>query len=89
MFTTGVDTNTFEHYFIKETKMLIRPLKKKFYIPSEDPEQPPKKKEFLLSDWFFNENAIVCKPDCDPSKPRLFKKKGQRYINISLALFFK
>ena len=60
----------------------IRPLKKIFYIPSEDPEQPPKKKEFLLSYWFFNENTIVCKPDCDPSKSRLFTKKGQSYINI-------
>src|SRR5205807_6367695 len=58
------DTNTFVHYFIKETKMLIRHLKKIFYILSKDLEQPQKKKEFLLSDWFFNENVIVCKPDC-------------------------
>jgi len=76
------DTCTFEHYFMKDIRILIRPIKKIFYTTPKNPDEKPKIEEFVLSHWFFEENDIVCLPDCDPCKPRLFLKKGQRYINI-------
>src|SRR4051794_40935671 len=76
------DINNFEHKFIKEISMLIRPIKRVFYKPSTDPEVPPMKTEFDIARWFLKENNIVCVANCDPSKSRLYKIKGQGYLNI-------
>jgi len=76
------DRNTFDHYTMQESTMLIRPTKNIFYIPSENPQEPPKKQIFDLRQWFFIENTLVCLPACDPALPRLYAKKGQKYLNI-------
>src|ERR1051325_5638146 len=76
------DINNFEHKFIKETNILIRSVKRVFYKPSTNPEAQPERIEFDIAKWFLKENGIVCGPQCDPSKPRMYKVKGQRYVNI-------
>jgi hypothetical protein len=76
------DIKTFEHYSMKDISLLIRAITIKFYIPSNNPDEKPIKEEFNLSRWFFFDCILVYVADCDPAKPRLYKIKGQRYINI-------
>ena len=76
------DINTFKHYTIKEIDVLIHTISVKFYTPSSNPEEKAKKEEFNISKWFFFDSSLVYVSDCDPIKPRLYKVKGQRYINI-------
>jgi len=76
------DINSFEHKFIKEISILIRPVKRVFYKPSTNPEAQPERIEFDIAKWFLKENNIVCVAQCDPSKPRMYKVKGQGYVNI-------
>src|SRR5436190_9163587 len=76
------DINDFEHKFIKEIGMLIRSVKKVFYIPPTNPEGQPEKIKFDISDWFMYENGIVCVAVCDPTKSRMYRVKGQGYVNI-------
>ena len=76
------DINAFKHYTMKEIDVLIRAISVKFYTPSSNPEEKAKKEEFNISKWFFFDSSLVYVSDCDPIKPRLYKVKGQRYINI-------
>ena len=64
------DIQNFEHKFIKEINMLIRPLKRIFYKPSANPEEHPERIEFDIAKWFLKENSVVCVANCDPVKPR-------------------
>ena len=76
------DINNFEHKFIKEISMLIRPVKRVFYKPTTNSEAQPEKTEFDIAKWFLKENGIVCVAQCDPSRPRMYRIKGQGYVNI-------
>ena len=63
------DINDFEHKLTKEIDMLIRPITRTFYKPSNNPEERPEKIKFNILSWFLNDNDIVCVAQCDPSKP--------------------
>ena len=76
------DINDFEHKFIKEINMLICSIKRVFYKPSTNSEAQPERVEFDISKWFLKENGIICVAQCDLSKPRMYKVKGQQYVNI-------
>ena len=76
------DINDFEHKFIKKINMLIRSVKRVFYKPSTNPEAQLERVEFDIFKWFLKENGIICVAQCDLSKPRMYKVKGQRYVNI-------
>src|ERR1043165_6078060 len=79
-----LDINDFEHKFIKEINMLICSVKRVFYKPSTNPEAQLERVEFDIFKWFLKENGIICVAQCDLSKPRMYKVKGQRYVNIFL-----
>ena len=51
-------------------------------MPSTNPDEKLIKEEFNLSKWFFFDSNLVYISDCDPAKPRLYKIKGQWYVNI-------
>src|SRR5271156_990605 len=76
------DINNFELKFIKEISMLIQPVKRIFYTQSTNPEEHPERTEFDIARWFLKVNDLVTVSDCDPTKARLYKVKGQRYLNI-------
>ena len=76
------DINDFEHKLIKEIGMLIRPITRTFYKPSSNPEERPEKVKFNILSWFLDDNPLVCVAQCDPSKSRMYKVKGQFYINV-------
>jgi hypothetical protein len=75
------DVKSFEHISVKNIDMLIRHIIRKFYIPTSNPEVVDKV-EFNIHKWFMLNNTLVSIATCDPVKPRLFKVKGQVYLNI-------
>ena len=76
------DIQNFEHKLLKEINMLIRSVKRVFYKPSTNPEAQPERIEFDIAKWFLKGNALVTVAYCDPTKPRMYKVKGQRYLNV-------
>jgi hypothetical protein len=75
------DIKFLEYITVQNISMLIHHITQKFYIPTSDPEVVDKK-EFNIHRWFMFDNTLVSVATCDPVKPRLFKVKGQLYLNI-------
>jgi hypothetical protein len=75
------DIKSFEHIPDKNITKLIRPICKNFYIQTSQ-DAPVEKIEFNIHRWFIADYNCICVATCDPVKPRLFKVKGQVYLNI-------